>query len=149
MLLSTGRHCHTVQAALKTYSASAPSWADNSCQVCMVAKWHPWPTRSSLHRFFRDELKSLSFLREIRSCQPNCDSPDRCLNLGNAIREVSLNISAHYLTITSEKMKGWNTQWNSLIILMEDILARLRVGISGLLLHVGNKAVLYHTGVLF
>lgn len=24
---------------------------------------------------FRDELKSLSFLREIRSCQPNCDSP--------------------------------------------------------------------------
>jgi hypothetical protein len=75
--------------------------------------------------------------------------PDRCLNLGNAIREVSLNISAHYLTITSEKMKGWNTQWNSLIILMEDILARLRVGVSGLLLHVGNKAVLYHTGVLF
>lgn len=47
---------------------------------------------------------------------------------------------AQYLTIISKKMKGWNTQWNSLIILMEDVLAKLRVGVSGLLLHFGKKS---------
>ena len=56
---------------------------------------------------------------------------------------------AHYLTITSEKIKGWNTQWNSPINLREYALARLRVGVCALLSHFRNERVLYHRRVLF
>ena len=44
-----------------------------------------------------------------------------------ALRVGSLNILAHYLTVTSEKIKGRNTQWNSPVNLMEYAPARLRV----------------------
>lgn len=62
---------------------------------------------------FIDELKSLRFLIDTPnslSCQTNCDSPGICLKLGDssaALRVGSLYILAHYLTMASEKMKGW------------------------------------------
>lgn len=60
----------------------------------------------------------------------------------------SLNILAHYLAITSEMIKGWDTQCNSSINLMEYAPARLRVGVCTLLPHFRNKRVLYHRRVL-
>lgn len=84
-------------------------WAGNSCQVCMVVEWHPWPMHSSLNGFLEmnwnlwvssEKSSPLSFMPTQLLILP-----DRCLNLRNALREVSLSNSAHYLTITSEKMK--------------------------------------------
>lgn len=130
----------------------APGWTSNNYRVCIVVGLHSWPTHSFFHRFYR----WIEITKMLHWLSPSCQSTvifqaydwtwrgDTSYALGVGF----LNILAHYLTVTSEKIKGWNTQWNSPINLRGYAPARLRVGVCALLSHFRNKRVLYHRRVL-